>query len=405
PDQAALHARQRVIDQGEISRNVQLEFRDDGAARRHGDGLDPMQGIAQHAAEIIDLVEYLPDDVKRRGEIRPADAKEDANGFADLRLQWMKFRQGADRTVEHEIFGRFGQQFFDIEFLAAVLAKRPFGIDLALHDIELAVDRRQPTFGLDQNESVHAVGDVVRDHRGRAVTHIKPRNERLEPDRLFLAGIGLRRRGAAARAGGGMKIDRVDHRAVAGVLEVDFDGAADAHAKERTGHLAIEGPVAKGRALGETALQFDRNQIDAHGLRIAFAYRRRNVDRSLRDVGFDDRLRRWARRDDKLSLHAGQLMSWEAAKIDESARREGRKRQRGAGASAGDARRPRGRALVRKDDVMLGAFPIQQRDLYDLSYGSGQHGIDLAVDRAADPDEHHAAVCNPRAQRITHTGI
>ena len=47
----------------------------------------------------------------------------------------------------------FVQRFFDAELLAAAVTERRFGIDLALHDIELAIDRRQPAFGLDQNGS------------------------------------------------------------------------------------------------------------------------------------------------------------------------------------------------------------------------------------------------------------
>src|SRR5262245_27472899 len=115
------------------------------------------------------------------------------------------------------------------------------------------------------------------------------------------------------------------------------DGVANADTQEGTRHLAVEGPVAKGRAFGETAFQFDRDQIDTHGLRVALADRRRNVGRPLCDVGFDDRLRWRSWRDQELSLLAGELMSWQAAKVEEIAGFEGRKCKRGAGALAGDS--------------------------------------------------------------------
>ena len=59
--------------------------------------------------------------------------------------------------------------------------------------------------------------------------------------------------------------------------------------------------------------------------------------------------------------------------------------------------------LIGEDDVVLGAFAIDQGDLDDLPFGGGQHRIDLAVDRAADADKDHAAFGDPGAQRIAQT--
>ena len=70
----------------------------------------------------------------------------------------------------------------------------------------------------------------------------------------------------------------------------------------------------------------------------------------------------------------------------------------GAGALAGDARRLG--VLIRKHDVVLGAFAIDERELDDLSFGRGQDRIDLAVDRAADPDIDHAAFGDAGAQGV-----
>src|SRR3546814_8500727 len=59
-------------------------------------------------------------------------------------------------------------------------------VQLALHDVELAIDLGQAAVGLDQDHSVHAVGDVLGDHRGRAVVDEQPRMQRLEGEALGL---------------------------------------------------------------------------------------------------------------------------------------------------------------------------------------------------------------------------
>ena len=139
---------------------------------------------------------------------------------------------------------------------------------------------------------------------------------------------------------------------------MDVDGVADAHADERPGHLAVERPVAEGRALGQPALDFDAEQIDAHGLRLALADRRRQVGRFARDVGLDHRLRRRPRRDDELPLHARELVAGHAAEIDEVAGLGGAEGDRRAGAFSGDARRLG--VLIGKHDVVLGALAIDR---------------------------------------------
>src|SRR3546814_2732127 len=52
-------------------------------------------------------------------------------------------------------------------------------VQLALHDVELAIDFGQAAGGLDQDHSVHAVGDVLGDHRGRAVVDEQPKIAKL----------------------------------------------------------------------------------------------------------------------------------------------------------------------------------------------------------------------------------
>src|ERR1043166_3027046 len=63
-DQTPLGAREGVIDQDIVARHIQLEFRDDGAARRHNDGLYAAQWLAQDAAKIVDAIENLTDHVE-----------------------------------------------------------------------------------------------------------------------------------------------------------------------------------------------------------------------------------------------------------------------------------------------------------------------------------------------------
>src|SRR5215207_384016 len=89
-NQTPLRAGKRVVNQHVIAGHFDFEFRDDCTAGWNGNSLHTAQRLAKDSAEVVDAVENLADDMKRGGVVRTADAEEDADGFADLGLQWMK---------------------------------------------------------------------------------------------------------------------------------------------------------------------------------------------------------------------------------------------------------------------------------------------------------------------------
>src|SRR5262245_18064622 len=166
------------------------------------------------------------------------------------------------------------QEFFNAELLAATLAEDRFGVNFPLHDVKLAIYRGKPAFGLNQNEPIHTIGDVVGNHRCGAVINKEPGYQCLELDDLLVTGISLCCRRATTRTGRGMKIDGMNHAAISGILEVHFKSVADPHAEKWTGYFAVERPVAECSPFSQSAFQFHRQQIDANRLRFASADRR-----------------------------------------------------------------------------------------------------------------------------------
>src|SRR5262245_44164314 len=132
-----------MIHQDVISGHIQFEIDDGSAASRDGNGLYPPGGRALYVAQTVNAIENFPDHVKGRSEVWTADAKEDAHRFAHSCFHRMELGERTHRAIEDEVLGALVQQFFDAEFLAAALPECGFCIDLALHDIELVVDRRQ----------------------------------------------------------------------------------------------------------------------------------------------------------------------------------------------------------------------------------------------------------------------
>ena len=108
-------------------------------------------------------------------------------------------------------------------------------------------------------------------------------------------------------------------------------------------------------------------------------------------------MRRKPRRHSELTFHARLAVAGNAAEVDEVAGLSGSECNRGAGTFAGHARRLR--ILIRKDNVVLGAFTIDKGKLNDLPFCCGQYRIDLTVDRTADADIDHATIRDARPQR------
>jgi hypothetical protein len=76
-----------------------------------------------------------------------------------------------------------------------------------------------------------------------------------------------------------MEVHIVLHPAVLVVLHAHLDGVADPHPHERPGHLAVEGPVTVGGAIGEVAYPFDGLKLDTHCLGVPLPDRGREVHR------------------------------------------------------------------------------------------------------------------------------
>ena len=169
--------------------------------------------------------------------------------------------------------------FGELAFAAELL----LGVDLALHDVEFAVDLGQSAFGLDQDHAVHAVGDVLRSHRHGAMVDVKPGIDGGEFEAARFAGRRIGRLGTAAGTSHGVEVDVVHQDAVVMVFQTHFDRIADAHANERPGDLLIERPIAIGRAVGEIACHFNGLEIDPDALWPAAANRRRQVGRIAHD--------------------------------------------------------------------------------------------------------------------------
>lgn len=119
-------------------------------------------------------------------------------------------------------------------FLEAGLAGRSVGVHVALADVVLVVNLREPFARLDENAAVHAVGDVVGNETGRAVVGEEASRFRLEEERLRLTRHDVGGDGAAAGAVHSVEVDVVRNRARPVVGEDDFDGVTDMGADQRT---------------------------------------------------------------------------------------------------------------------------------------------------------------------------
>src|SRR5215471_548891 len=197
-----------MVHQDVAARPVDLEIDDGRATRRYGEGLYPCNRHGSKAGTFVDVVEYLANDVEGGGEVRPTDAKKYAYRFARTRPQGMRLCECTHCPVEEKVLRPLRDQLFIIHLLMSRHSEALGGVEFSLHDIELAIHLRESAFRLHEDQSIHAVGDVMRHARRGAVIDEQARHKRSERDHLFLSRLGLREFGAAARAGGGMEIDR-----------------------------------------------------------------------------------------------------------------------------------------------------------------------------------------------------
>jgi len=262
---------------------------------------------------------------------------------------------------------------------------------------------------------------MLRHQRRGAVVDEQPRIERLEGDGLFLPRRDLRVLSAAMAARHGVQIDRVDHLAVLGVEQGQFDRVAHLRAQHRAGHLPVEGPVRKSGAVIELARQFHRLHAVFQGLRrtradggrhlrrvgrhadggrIGAAHRRRRGcvqgqrgglarfarcaagGGSLRCPGFGQRRAGHF----QLAFHADLAVAGNRAVIGERA--GARDLEAHAGAATVGAELGGCDVEFRDQQIVLGAFAAFQHQFHRIAHLGRQHRVDLAL----GVDEHHLAV-------------
>src|SRR3546814_7810687 len=114
---------------------------------------DLVLGHRTQAAEVVDAVEDLTDHVEARGLVWAADAEVETHRLADLGLERLVRGEAADLAVEDVVARPLLDQRLVVFGQLARRADRLDGVDLTLHDVELAVDRRQALFRSEEHPS------------------------------------------------------------------------------------------------------------------------------------------------------------------------------------------------------------------------------------------------------------
>jgi hypothetical protein len=162
----------RIVNDEEYAWRDHLELNDRHAAG----GNDRRLGVVRRHCEIAlrpHRVENLADSMERRDEIRPGVADETAYGLANFGGQRPFPDRRADRAVEHDILWLLIDSFRHAERLQALLSIDAPRLEVALHQAIFMVNPRQAFLRFDEDHAVHAVGDMHRDWRRRAVKDIE----------------------------------------------------------------------------------------------------------------------------------------------------------------------------------------------------------------------------------------
>ena len=139
---ATLDLRQCVVNDCIMARALNFEIDDGCTPRRHSYGLHASDGWRAEARALVHVIKDLADHMEGRCEVGTTDAKIDTDRLPNAGAQRMRFGQCANSTIKNEIFRPLGNQFLVVHLLIAMRTERLGGVDLALHDIELAIDLR-----------------------------------------------------------------------------------------------------------------------------------------------------------------------------------------------------------------------------------------------------------------------
>ncbi len=200
-------------------------------------------------------------------------------------------------AVEGVVLRQFGQRLLLTERLVPLIAQPPGSVPVALHDIELAVDRRQPADRLDDDRAIHPLGDVVHGRREGAVVNECPGMQRLPGERGRLAGGDVGHLRAATGAVDSVEVDvvAVDAGQVVDQSKLDRIALHDTH--QRPGHGTVECPEGIGRAVGQLGHHFFGRQRHLDGGRFGAGDGRRQVGGVVGHIGDVGGLRRLQRGD------------------------------------------------------------------------------------------------------------
>ncbi len=206
-------------------------------------------------------------------------AQIEPHAFTRPDAQCVVAHQRADAPVEHHVFGLLAQRLGQVEVLRALLAVGAAGVELALHDEEFLVDLGHALLGLDQDQSVHAVGQVHAGRRRDAVIQVEAGAYGAPGERGAVTGRHERSLATAAGPGRGVKIDVVRDRVVGMILEARFDQVAFAHANELPGRVIAKRPVGIADAVGDLPGVLLHLDFEQHLGGVASCYRQRHVRR------------------------------------------------------------------------------------------------------------------------------
>src|SRR5690242_3950045 len=87
------------------------------------------------------------------------------------------------------------------------------GVNLTLHDVEFVIHRGQTLGGLDDDQSIHTVGNVLSSEIRPAVIDKYARDERLEGESPAFALFCFREVHASARAKSGVQVNGMGNKA------------------------------------------------------------------------------------------------------------------------------------------------------------------------------------------------